>query len=221
MIEVEGEVERGSMRGRAFSVLQREHRSLLRVAALLERLLDDLARLDSEPDFPLLASALYYIDEFAERVHHPKEEQHIFDRLRRRTTEFDRALDRLHSQHLESDHLVATAARALVRYQGGAPDGLSRLRAAVGAYSALLTEHIRGEEQLLQNAACKLTDGDWLSIAAAFEAHVDPLSEDSTIEEFRRLHARIVNMLPRKLRIGGDDARGTPGSLRKGHSGRS
>jgi hemerythrin-like domain-containing protein len=207
MIAVGGDVEKASMRERALSVLGKEHRNLLRVVALLERLLDDLVRLESEPDFTLLSSALYYLDEFPERVHHPKEEQQIFDRLRRRTTEFDPALDRLRSQHLESDGLVARAARALVCYQGGTPDGLTRLRTAVSAYSALLTEHIRAEEQLLGSAADYLTDGDWLSIAAAFEAHVDPLSDDSTIGEFRRLHARIVNMLPRKMRVAGDESR--------------
>jgi hemerythrin-like domain-containing protein len=204
MTAVEGAIENAGMRERALSVLQKEHHSLLRVVGLLERLLDGLVRLESEPDFALLSSALYYIDEFPERVHHPKEEQHIFDRLRRRTTEFDPVLDRLCSQHRESDAMVARAARALVRYQGGAPGGLARLRAAVSAYSALLTEHMRAEDRLLACAADHLTDGDWLSIAAAFESHLDPLCPDSPIEEFRRLHARIVNMLPRKMRVGGD-----------------
>jgi hypothetical protein len=54
MIAVEGDVEKASMRERALSVLGKEHRNLLRVVALLERLLDDLVRLESEPDFTLL-----------------------------------------------------------------------------------------------------------------------------------------------------------------------
>jgi hemerythrin-like domain-containing protein len=219
MIAAGGGVEKASMRERALSVLQNEHRSLLAVVALLERLLKDVATLDSEPDFVLLSSALYYIDEFPERVHHPKEERHIFDRLRRRTTALDPALDRLQSQHLESDMLASRAARALVRYQGGAPDGLSSLRAAVGAYSALLAEHIRAEDQLLDSAAGYLTDGDWLSIAAGFEAHVDPLSDHSTSQEFRRLHGRILNMLPRKMRVGGGAPRdGRAAEIRPGES---
>jgi hemerythrin-like domain-containing protein len=203
MIAITEEVQKANMRERALSALQKEHRSLLEVVALLERLLDDLARFDSAPDFVLLSSALHYIDEFPERVHHPKEEQHIFDRLRRRTTALDPALDRLCAQHVESDTLSRRAARAMVRYQGGAHDGLSRLRAAVRAYSALLTEHIAAEEQLFECAAAYLTEGDWLSIAAAFEAHVDPLSAHSTVAEFRLLHERIRNMLPRKMRTGG------------------
>jgi hemerythrin-like domain-containing protein len=207
MIAAGASIEKASMRERAVSVLQSEHRSLLEVVALLERLLRDVSRLDSEPDFALLSSALYYIDEFPERVHHPKEERHIFDRLRRKTTALDPALDRLKSQHLESDTLASRAARAMVRYQGGAPDGLGRLRAAVGAYSALLSEHIRAEERLLDRAGDYLSDGDWLSIAAGLEAQLDPLSDHSSGEEFRRLRARILNMLPRKLRVGGSATR--------------
>jgi hemerythrin-like domain-containing protein len=203
MIAVEGATEKATMRERAISALDKEHRSIRKVVALLERLLEDLARFDSEPDFVLLSSALYYIDEFPERVHHPTEEQHIFDRLRRTTTALDPALDRLQAQHLESDALASRAACAFVRYQGGAPDGLARLRAAVSAYSALLAEHIRAEEHLLDCAAGYLTDGDWLSIAAAFEAHIDPLSYHSTVGEFRRLHGRILNTLPRKMRVSG------------------
>jgi hemerythrin-like domain-containing protein len=191
------------MRERAISALEKEHRSIRKVAALLERLLEDLAKFDSEPDFVLLSSALYYVDEFPERVHHPTEERSIFDRLRRTTTALDPALDRLQAQHLESDALASRAARAMVRYQGGAPDGLAGLRSAVSAYSALLAEHISAEEHLLDCAADYLTDGDWLSIATAFEAHVDPLSYHSTVEEFRRLHGRILNMLPRKMRVSG------------------
>jgi hemerythrin-like domain-containing protein len=203
MIAAQGDFEKASMRERAISALEKEHRSMCKVVALLERLLEDLAKYDSEPDFVLLSSALYYIDEFPERVHHPKEEQHIFDTLRRRTTALDPALDRLQAQHLESDILASRITRAMVRYQGGAPDGLARLRAAVSAYSALLAEHIRAEEHLLDSAANHLTDGDWLSIAAAFEAHVDPLSYHSTVEEFRRLYGRIMNRLPRKMRLSG------------------
>jgi hemerythrin-like domain-containing protein len=215
MIAADGGIKKASMRERAVSVLQNEHRSLLEVVALLERLLQDVARLDSEPDFVLLATAFYYIDEFPERVHHPKEERHIFDRLRRKTTALDPALDRLQSQHRESDTLASRAARALVRYQGGAPEGLGTLRAAVGAYSALLAEHIRAEEQLLDCAGDYLTDGDWLSIAAGLEAQLDPLSDHSTSEEFRRLHGRILNMLPRKMRVGGASPRAARATARR------
>jgi hemerythrin-like domain-containing protein len=200
MIAVERTLEKASMRERALSVLRQEHRSLLDAVALLERLLEDLARLDSEADFVLLSSALYYIDEFPEHVHHPKEEQHIFDPLRRKTTSLDPALDRLQAQHVEGDVLVGRAARAMVRYQGGAPDGLPKLRAAVSAYSVLLTAHVAAEEELLEHASAYLTAGDWLAIAVAFEAHVNPLSDHSTAEEFRRLHGRIRSMLPRKMR---------------------
>ena len=178
-----------------------EHRTLRMVLAILQRLLQDIEKYGSEPDFGLLCTTLYYIDEFPERVHHPKEDRYLFSALRRRTRRFDGALDRLHSEHVRSPRLLMRAERALVHYQGGAPDGLRALVLAVKAYADALHEHMQAEEELLKNAAGDLTEQDWSSIREAFEAEHDPLSSDRPAREFRRLRARILNLLPRKMRI--------------------
>jgi hemerythrin-like domain-containing protein len=195
-----------NLRERVLDTLLEEHRSLRTVLALLEKLLHDVAELKSEPDFVLLSSALYYIDDFPERVHHPKEDEHIFARLRRRTAAHDAILDRLQAEHIRSSNLAGIVERALVHYQGGAPEGLERLRSAVSAYTAMLTDHMRTEEQLFESARDDLTDEDWFAIAAAFEADLDPLAADAARQEFRRLRARIMSMLPRKMRL-------TPGEI--------
>jgi hemerythrin-like domain-containing protein len=186
---------------RAIVALRSEHDNLRSVVALLDRLLRDIATLKSEPDFALLSSAVYYMNEFPERVHHPKEQGHVFARVRARTTAFNRMLDRLQIEHALSRDLAASIERAIVWYQGGAPDGLRKLRSAVTAYSTLLSGHMRTEEELLASARDYLPESDWLAIALAFEADIDPLSPQSTREEFRRLQARITNMLPRKMRM--------------------
>jgi hemerythrin-like domain-containing protein len=196
-----------SVRERVLDTLREEHCSLTTVLALLEKLLHDVAELKSEPDFVLLSSALYYIDDFPERVHHPKEDEHIFACLRKRTAAYNEILDRLQAEHIRSSSLAGIVERALVHYQGGAPEGLERLRSAVSAYSALLTDHMRKEEQLFESARDHLTEEDWFAIAAAFEADLDPLAADAARQEFRRLRARIMSMLPRKMRI-------APGEMR-------
>lgn len=196
-------------RNRVMRALLDEHRSLRTVVALMERLLRDIAELKSEPDFVLLSTALYYVDDFPERVHHPKEDEHIFARIRKRTPAHNDTLDRLQSEHVRTGVLAGIVERALVHYQGGAPDGLQRLRSGVGAFAALLKEHMRIEEALLDAVRTDLTEADWLDIASAFDADLDPVSADSTRQEFRRLRARIISMLPRKLRAGPGDPRDT------------
>ena len=44
-------------------------------------------------------------------LHHPKEDQHLFHRLRERTDEFNAELDELERQHHRDDQLVAELAQ--------------------------------------------------------------------------------------------------------------
>ena len=191
---------------RVVGILREEHRSLRSVLAILERVLADVALHGVEPDFALICSALYYIDDFAERVHHPKEDAHLFAALRRRTNRLDGVLDRLQSDHVRTPSLMARATRELVHFQGGAQDGLERLRSTIAAYATLLHGHMRVEEQLMKDARAVLTEEDWDAIARAFTSQQDPLA-DSAREEFRRLRARILNLRPRKMRVDDDAAR--------------
>ena len=181
--------------------LLEEHRALRTVLAILERLLNDAAERGTAPDFALISSALYYIDDFPERVHHPKEDAYLFTALRRRTNRFNPVLDRLQAEHIRGAQMLARVQRELVHYQGGVPNGLRRTRAAVSAYAVLQCDHMRCEEGVLLAARDYLTEDDWNAIARAFAATADPLSPDSARLEFRRLRSRILTLLPRKMRL--------------------
>lgn len=183
----------------AVATITQEHHALRAVMDLLQHLLIDIGKQHAEPDFSLLAAALYYIDDFPERCHHPKEDRHLFMALRSRTAVFNALLDELQSEHVRSAQMMAYLQRALVHYQGGAPDGFRRFKDAVDAYAGMLAEHMRKEEELLSRAREHLTAADWHDIAAAFEANEDPMVGPR--EEFRRLYLRIVNRLPRKMRL--------------------
>lgn len=188
-------------RGQAMAAIGAEHIALTTVVQMLRDLLARIAAERAEADFALLSAALYYIEEFPERVHHPKEDEHIYRAIRGRSARFNAVLDELQSEHVRSAQMVMLLQCALVRFQGGAPDGLERLRAGVEAYSALLEEHMRKEEVLLSDAGDSLAADDWSEIAAAFAANEDPLLDSRRRGEFGRLHARIVNLLPRKMRL--------------------
>ena len=187
--------------GAVIGTLLEEHRALRTVLGILERLLADVAERGTAPDFALIASALYYIDEFPERVHHPKEDAHLFAALRRRTNRFNSVLDRLQAEHIRGAQMLARVQRELVHYQGGAPNGLRTTRTAVSAFAAMQEDHMRTEEGVLRAACDYLTQDDWTAIAKAFATKDDPLSPNSARLEFRRLRSRILNLLPRKMRL--------------------
>ncbi|MGZ5093078.1 MAG: hemerythrin domain-containing protein [Burkholderiales bacterium] len=206
-----------SARDAVIGTIHEEHRTLRTVLAILQRLLHDSRDYAAEPDFGLLCTALYYIDDFPERVHHPKEDRYLFAAMRRRTDRFDSVLERLRGEHARSPQMLRNIQRELVHYQGGAPDGLKKLSDAVQSYAAMLHEHMKSEEALLAAAGAYLTEEDWSLINHAFACHGDPLLPDADRQEFRRLKTRILTLLPRKMRLDTDSAQSMLALEVKGH----
>lgn len=186
---------------KAVETIRQEHQALSVVMEMLQHLLVDIAKQHAEPDFALLAAALYYVDDFPERCHHPKEDEYLFKAVRHRTGELNTVLDDLQAEHVRSAQMNAYLQGALVHYQGGAPEGFKRFKDAVDAYAAMLRDHMVKEEQVLAQARDALTEEEWQRIAGAFEANEDPLFGANRREEFRKLYLRIVNRLPRKRRL--------------------
>jgi len=184
----------------AITTIMQEHRSLQTVLEVLQQMVHDLAVDHGDQDFRLLAAALWYIDDFPERYHHPKEDEFIFKALRNRTTVFNEILDGLQAEHIRSSQLILQLYRTLVRYQGGAPGAFDEFRALVDAYATLLYDHMHKEDRLLADVHEVLADEDWTRIAAAFEANNDPLFGAGRSQEFGHLYARIVNLLPHRMR---------------------
>ncbi len=189
-----------SAREDAVSTIRSEHLSLETVMEALQRILAEIAAEHAEANFALLSAALYYFDDFPERCHHPKEDEFLFKALRRRTAAFNDVLDELQAEHIRSGQMVAYLHRALVHYQGGAPEGLRELKAGVDAYAGWLAGHMRREERLLVSAQEHLEEDDWREMAAAFRANIDPLFGESRNPDYGRLYSRIVTLLPTKLR---------------------
>ena len=183
------------------ATIKQEHYALGMVLALLQRVLADVAGGRAEPDFALFTAALYYIDDFPERCHHPKEDEFLFKALRDRTARHNAVLDDLQAEHVRSAQMVGYLHQALTHYQGGAPEGLRRLRDAVEAYAVMLHEHMNEEDELLAQAPDDLTEEDWTRIAAAFDANDDPLFGKNRRTEFNKLYLRILNLLPSRLRV--------------------
>ena len=184
----------------AIAIIKAEHKSLGTVLHTMQALLSRIAAGHIAADFGLLAAALYYIDDFPERCHHPKEDEYLFKRLRLRTVEFDAVLDRLQTEHVRSGAAVSDLHRALVLYQGGAPEGLRLFISAVDSYFAETREHFATEERLLASAREVLNEEDWALIAWAFAANDDPLFGNNQRLEFSQLYHRIMLLAPRKMK---------------------
>jgi len=193
----------------AIAVLKTEHRSLYEVLRLLRSLLDEFCAGTLMPDTELLASILYYIDEFSNRFHHPKEEQFLFAAIESRNGARPPLLDLLAAEHRSAIGDTAELRRLLVHLEAQRPAALGDLGVAAAAFVETQMAHIRTEErELLPLAERLLADDDWVRLATAFTTNDDPLFGKSPRAEFARLRNRLAASAPPGFPFG----RGRPGS---------
>src|SRR6202158_3538489 len=152
---------------------------------------------------------LYYIREYPEQVHHPKEDRYLFTPLRDRTGEFDSALDELESQHARGEMKVRNLEHALTRYELKGASALRTLRALMDDYAEFYADHRCMEETLILPAARRLlTQEDWAEIDTAFGANRDPFDGakleddlDKHILHDRQHHSRSGGLAVRRRRL--------------------
>jgi hemerythrin-like domain-containing protein len=186
----------------SITILRNEHRSIAAVLHGLKELAGMAHEARERPRFQVLRSMLRYLDEFPEKLHHPKEDEHLFKRLLARAPEARLLVEELQAEHEEGVRLIRELERALLFFEEGWPAGAREFRQAVEDYAAFHWRHMRKEEQeLLPLAERHLTDGDWVAIDRAFAANRDPIAG---IEErdFDRLFTRIANLAPEPVGLG-------------------
>lgn len=186
----------------AISILKSEHRS---ISAVLHGL-KELARMAQDatvrPRFQVLRSMLRYIDEYPERLHHPKEDEHLFARVAERAPEARLLVEELQAEHEESARLIRELERALLFFEEGWPAGAREFQQAVEAYAEFHWKHMRKEEQqLLPLAQRCLTAEDWKAIDAAFAANLDPVAGLQE-RDYEKLFSRIANLAPAPVGLG-------------------
>lgn len=186
----------------AVRLLRDEHRTISAVLSGLR----ELARLAQEPgvrpDFAALRAMVYYIDTFPEKLHHPKEDEHLFARLVQRAPEAAPLVDELQAEHVAGARLVRDLERAVLGYEQSWPEGGVAFRDAVEAYAQFHWRHMRKEElSLLPLAEERLAAEDWEAIAAAFRANQDPLAGTAE-RDFSRLFQRIAEIAPAPVGLG-------------------
>lgn len=186
----------------AISILKSEHRS---ISAVLHGL-KELARMAQDatvrPRFQVLRSMLRYIDEYPERLHHPKEDEHLFARVAARAPEAKKLIEELKKEHEQGAGLIRELERTLLFFEEGWPAGGREFQQAVDAFADFHWQHMRKEElELLPIAERVLTAGDWRAIERAFATNLDPIAELQE-RDYERLFSRIANLAPAPVGLG-------------------
>jgi len=168
----------------AIATLRDEHRSLAAVLHALLGIVNDTA---PKTDQALLRAMLFYIEQFPERLHHPKEDEYLFRKLRERTNECDALLEELAHQHIAGAKQFAEMRRVL---DSG---DLSAFAQGVRDFAQLQWQHMSTEEKLILPSAIRhLQASDWREIAQAFSTNGDPCFAPG--ESFDQLAIRLLTL---------------------------
>jgi branched-chain amino acid transport system ATP-binding protein len=187
---------------KAIGIIHDEHRSISAVLSGL-RSLAQLARDGKvKPDFSVFRAMIYYIDAFPERMHHPKEDQHLFARLLARDPGSRELIEALKSEHVSGARLVRDLEQAALGFEQTWPEGAEKFSAAVEAYAQFHWSHMRREEHdVIPRAEAALLPEDWAAIEAAFAGNEDPIA-DLREQDFHAIYQRILNLAPAPVGLG-------------------
>jgi hemerythrin-like domain-containing protein len=189
-------------------VIRDEHGVLSAVLRSISLLLTECRRRQIQLDFTVLRAMLFYIDEFPEKVHHTKESELLFPKIRERSDEGAAVLDRLDADHAASHRAVLELEHDLLALEmmADAADADARrvaFEAKMHGYVTSYLEHMRLEEvEMLPLAERVLGAGDWAALDAAFMKNRDPLTHREGDDAFRPLFKKILMTLPAPLGLG-------------------
>lgn len=189
-------------------IIRQEHRALSAMLRAISLLLGEHRRRGTLPDFDALRAMLFYVDEFPEKLHHPKETRLLFPKLRGLDAHVDSVLDRLDHDHGCGEHAVRELEHALIAFEMMAETNQREARreafeTAVQKYVAFYLEHMQLEEAVvLPLAERALGVADWSELDAAFLENRDPLAGHEAGEPYRPLFRKILRLLPGSNSIG-------------------
>lgn len=186
---------------KAIDIIHAEHRALSAVLKAFHFVLDGIRDRRFKADFELLAAMIEYITEVPDKLHHPKEDDYLFVKVRERIPQAAALIDKLEADHAEGKRRTLALREALDVYRKAGDAGFAAFEAVARRYLDASWQHLVVEErELLPLARKGLAADDWAGIDAAFEANKDPWAGPSG--EFQALFKRIVTMVPAPYGVG-------------------
>jgi hemerythrin-like domain-containing protein len=194
------------MRTATLDVIRDEHQALAAMLRSLKMLLAQARREQSLPDFDVLRAMLFYVDEFPERLHHTKEAELLFPRVRERAPELAPVLAKLDGDHARGEAAIREVEHALLAFEVMGESRRAAFEQAVERYVGAYLEHMALEEsEILPAAERTFSAADWQALDAAFAANRDPLTGHEPADEYRELFHTIVNNAPAPIGFGGGE----------------
>jgi hemerythrin-like domain-containing protein len=185
-------------------IIRDEHAALAAMLKSLGLMIERGPSDDAEGFFDVVRAMLFYIDEFPERLHHPKETQLLFPRVGRLAPETLDAINHLDADHAKGEHAVRELQHLLLAWELIGDTRRAAFDVAAKRYLNFYLDHMRMEESVILPAAQRvLSEEDWKEMDAAFATNCDPLTGKTPRDPaFDRLFTRIVMRAPAPIGLG-------------------
>lgn len=186
------------------SVIRDEHQALSALLQSLAMLVRQGPGDDAGRFFESVRAMLFYIDEFPERIHHPKESESLFPRVALRSPQTCSAIARLDQDHHRGEAAVRELQHLLLAWELLGEGRRAAFTEALARYVGFYLEHMRIEErEILPAAEATLTAQDWSELDLDFGANRDPLTGcHPPTEQYEKLFQRIAREAPAPIGLG-------------------
>ena len=187
-------------------IIRDEHTALAAMLRSLGTMVDRGPGAHPQNYFDVLRAMLFYIEDFPERLHHPKETKLLFPKVAERVPETRNLIALLDREHELGETNVRELQHRLLTWELLGESRREAFSVASKRFLGFYLEHMQLEENVILPAAIKvLSAEDWKEIDAVFEANCDPLTgkypRDPMYDE---LFTRIVNQVPAPIGLGED-----------------
>ncbi len=189
---------------RSLQTIRDEHASLAAMLQSMRMLVERGPDPSRRNFFDVLRAMLFYIDEFPERLHHPKESNLLFPRVVKAAPAVLGAVDRLERDHMHSEKAARELQHLLLAWELLGASRRQAFTEAIGRYVDFYLDHMQLEEAVILPEAEKvLSAADWADIDAAFAKNADPLTGHYPPSgEYEKLFGLIVQHAPAPIGLG-------------------
>ena len=189
---------------RSLQIIRDEHASLAAMLQSMRMLVEKGPDTSRTVFFDVVRAMLFYIDEYPERLHHPKESNLLFPKVVKASPKVLGAVDRLERDHMYSEKAARELQHLLLSWELLGAARRPAFEEAFKKYVDFYLDHMKLEEDvILPEAEKTLSAQDWAEVDAAFEQNADPLTgKYPPTAEYEKLFSMIVQRAPAPIGLG-------------------
>lgn len=183
---------------KSIRIIHEEHAALSALLGSMAMLLRRGPRDQPGTFFDSMRAMLFYIDEFPQRLHHPKESELLFPMVALRAPSTRELIERLEQDHVEGEAEVRKLQHLLLAWELLGDSRRQAFEHSFHPYLNFYLEHMRQEELVIIPTALKvLRPKDWDLLDQAFSDNQDPLTGKYPHDPiYDQLFTRIVMKTP-------------------------